>query len=26
VSASTATGSKHMHLKEQAQLYEEVFA
>jgi len=26
VSASTATGSKHMHLKEQAQLYDDVFA
>ncbi|CAL8081089.1 unnamed protein product [Orchesella dallaii] len=26
VSASTATGSKHMHLKEQSQLYEEAFA
>jgi len=26
VSASTATGSKHMHLKEQAQLYEDVFS
>ncbi|ODN05664.1 2-oxoglutarate dehydrogenase, mitochondrial [Orchesella cincta] len=26
ISASTATGSKHMHLKEQAQLYEESFA